>query len=89
MSPKPTTQAAVRYLSGFGNEHATESLPGTLPEGLNSTQKVAHGLYADPQFVFPILSLIVLEGTARDVCPDVDFQAEAVPFVLLALHGRR
>lgn len=41
-----------------------------------------HGLAADPQFVFPILALIVLEGTLREVCPDVDFQTEALPFVL-------
>lgn len=44
-----------------------------------------HGYYADPQFVFPILSLIVLEGTLRGMCPDVDFQTEAIPFVLRGL----
>ena len=41
-----------------------------------------YGLYADPQFVFPILSLLVLEGTVRDFAPDIDFQAEAVPFLI-------
>ncbi len=35
------------YMSGFGNEFATQALPGTLPEGRNSPQKVAHGLYAE------------------------------------------
>lgn len=35
------------YQSGFGNEFATEALPGTLPVGRNSPQKVAHGLYAE------------------------------------------
>src|SRR5690554_145106 len=35
------------YQSGFGNEFATEALEGTLPEGRNSPQKVAHGLYAE------------------------------------------
>jgi homogentisate 1,2-dioxygenase len=35
------------YQSGFGNEFATEARPGTLPEGLNSPQRVAHGLYAE------------------------------------------
>jgi len=34
-------------MSGFGNEFATQALPGTLPEGRNSPQKVAHGLYAE------------------------------------------
>jgi len=35
------------YLSGFGNEFATEAVPGTLPDGQNSPQQVAHGLYAE------------------------------------------
>jgi homogentisate 1,2-dioxygenase len=36
-----------QYLSGFANEFATEALKGVLPEGQNSPQKVAHGLYAE------------------------------------------
>jgi homogentisate 1,2-dioxygenase len=35
------------YLSGFGNEHATEAVPGVLPQGRNSPQRVAGGLYAE------------------------------------------
>jgi len=35
------------YQSGFGNEFATEAIPGTLPEGRNSPQRVAYGLYAE------------------------------------------
>ena len=38
---------AARYLSGFGNAFATEAIPGTLPQGQNSPQQVAHGLYAE------------------------------------------
>lgn len=34
-------------MSGFGNEHATEAVPGTLPEGRNSPQRPAFGLYAE------------------------------------------
>ncbi|MGH8171861.1 MAG: homogentisate 1,2-dioxygenase, partial [Rhodanobacteraceae bacterium] len=37
----------ANYQSGFGNEFATEAVPGTLPVGQNSPQKVAHGLYAE------------------------------------------
>ncbi len=37
----------MNYLSGFGNEFATEAIAGVLPEGQNSPQKVAHGLYAE------------------------------------------
>ncbi len=35
------------YMSGFGNEFASEAVPGTLPPGQNSPQRVAHGLYAE------------------------------------------
>ncbi|MBN6151816.1 homogentisate 1,2-dioxygenase [Xanthomonas sp. AmX2] len=35
------------YQSGFGNEFATEAVPGALPQGQNSPQRVAHGLYAE------------------------------------------
>lgn len=47
-----------------------------------------YGLYADPQFVFPILSLLVLEGSVRDLHPDVDFQREAKPFLTAAVLER-
>ena len=36
-----------RYQSGFGNEFATEALPGALPVGRNSPQHVPYGLYAE------------------------------------------
>ena len=39
--------AGPRYQSGFGNHFATEALPGALPEGRNSPQRVAYGLYAE------------------------------------------
>lgn len=35
------------YLSGFGNEFATEAVRGALPVGQNSPQKVPFGLYAE------------------------------------------
>jgi homogentisate 1,2-dioxygenase len=37
----------LRYQSGFGNEFATEALPGALPVGQNSPQKCPYGLYAE------------------------------------------
>ncbi|MBO9537435.1 homogentisate 1,2-dioxygenase [Herbaspirillum sp.] len=39
--------APAGYLSGFGNEFATEALPGALPAHQNSPQQVAYGLYAE------------------------------------------
>ncbi len=49
MDPKTSamTADAGDYQSGFGNEFATEALPGVLPEGQNSPQKVPYGLYAE------------------------------------------
>ena len=35
------------YQSGFGNEFSTEALPGALPVGQNSPQRVPYGLYAE------------------------------------------
>ena len=35
------------YQSGFGNEFASEAVPGALPQGRNSPQRVALGLYAE------------------------------------------
>ena len=37
----------LRYQSGFGNQFASEAVPGVLPLGRNSPQKAAHGLYAE------------------------------------------
>ncbi len=36
-----------KYQSGFGNEFATEALPGALPVGRNSPQRCPYGLYAE------------------------------------------
>src|ERR671920_1894419 len=35
------------YLSGFGSHFATEAVAGALPEGRNSPQRPAFGLYAE------------------------------------------
>src|SRR5271154_3015096 len=47
-STKAATRAApLRYLSGFGNEQATEAVAGALPEGQNSPQTHPLGLYTE------------------------------------------
>jgi homogentisate 1,2-dioxygenase len=40
-------KANLRYLSGFGNEHATEAVPGALPAGQNAPQRPPRGLYTE------------------------------------------
>jgi homogentisate 1,2-dioxygenase len=41
------TAAGLGYLSGFGNEHSSEAVPGALPVGRNSPQRAPLGLYAE------------------------------------------
>jgi len=38
---------SLQYQTGFGNEFATEALPGALPVGRNSPQRPPYGLYAE------------------------------------------
>src|SRR3546814_7911030 len=37
----------LQYQTGFGNNCATEALPGALPQGRNSPQTCPYGLYAE------------------------------------------
>jgi len=37
----------LHYMPGFGNDFETEALPGALPQGQNSPQNCAYGLYAE------------------------------------------
>ncbi|MEU8839414.1 homogentisate 1,2-dioxygenase [Streptomyces roseus] len=41
------TAEALEYLTGFGNEHSSEAVPGALPPGRNSPQRAPLGLYAE------------------------------------------
>jgi homogentisate 1,2-dioxygenase len=47
IQPRPSSADALQYQTGFGNEFATEALPGALPQGRNSPQRCAYGLYAE------------------------------------------
>lgn len=44
-----------------------------------------YGLHAEPEFVFPMLCLLTLEGTVRRHHPLLDFQLEAAPFAMEGL----
>ncbi len=46
-SKNKTGMDDLAYLSGFGNEHSSESLAGALPVGRFSPQKCPYGLYAE------------------------------------------
>lgn len=46
-----------------------------------------YGIAAAPELVFPLLALLVIEGTVRDLDPDIDFQEEAKPTLNRAVFG--
>jgi len=46
-SREATMTTDLTYHTGFGNEFATEALPGALPVGRNSPQRAPYGLYAE------------------------------------------
>ncbi|MFG3702662.1 ABC1 kinase family protein [Micromonospora sp. NPDC047620] len=48
-----------------------------------------YGVAASPELVFPLLSLLVVEGTVRSLDPDIDFQETAKPVLNRALFGIR
>ncbi|HEV2887532.1 MAG TPA: AarF/UbiB family protein [Jatrophihabitans sp.] len=48
-----------------------------------------HGVHAAPELIFPLLSLLVIEGTIRDLDPDVDFQEVARPMLMQGTFARR
>jgi len=41
------TDSTLSYLTGFGNEFASEALPGALPQGRNSPQRAPYDLYPE------------------------------------------
>ena len=47
MAQRTTTGMSPDMMPGFGNDFETEALPGALPQGQNSPQKCAYGLYAE------------------------------------------
>ncbi|RED16571.1 homogentisate 1,2-dioxygenase [Parasphingopyxis lamellibrachiae] len=66
-----------KYQSGFGNEFATEAVAGALPEGRNSPQRPAFGLYAEQ-----------LSGTAFTVPRDRNLRSWLYRMRPSAMHDR-
>jgi ubiquinone biosynthesis protein len=66
-----------------GRSVADFSLP-RFAAGLFDLQR-RYGIYAEPEFTFPLLSLLALEGTVNQYDPGMDFQLEAAPYVMTGL----
>jgi homogentisate 1,2-dioxygenase len=65
----------LQYLSGFGNEFATEAVAGALPVGQNSPQRVPLGLYAEQ-----------LSGTAFTVARNLNRRCWLYRIIPSAVH---
>ncbi|WBB75825.1 AarF/UbiB family protein [Micromonospora sp. WMMD1128] len=48
-----------------------------------------YGVHAAPELIFPLLSLLVIEGTVRELDPGMDFQEVAKPVLMKGLFGQR
>jgi ubiquinone biosynthesis protein len=48
-----------------------------------------HGVHAAPELIFPLLSLLVIEGTIRELDPEVDFQLLARPLLMEGKFAQR
>lgn len=71
-------------VAGATSRPAREFALAPFAAGLFDLQRRS-GLYAAPEFVFPLLSLLVLEGVINEFHADVDFQNEAKPVLFKAL----
>src|ERR671935_2599345 len=46
-APTNAARPVLEYQCGYGNLHASEAVPGALPQGQNSPQRPPRGLYAE------------------------------------------
>jgi homogentisate 1,2-dioxygenase len=66
----------LKYLSGLGNHHESEAMPGALPVGQNSPQQVPFGLFAEQ-----------LSGTAFTVARAHNLRSWLYRLRPSAMHG--
>jgi ubiquinone biosynthesis protein len=74
---------AALVVRNAGSAVGDFDLPGFCLQLFNLQRR--SGLYADPEFVFPMLSLLSLDGLVKEHHPLMDFQVEAAPFVMQSL----
>ncbi|MEU2615292.1 AarF/UbiB family protein [Micromonospora sp. NPDC007271] len=74
----------VALVGAASNRTAGQFELGPFAASLFDLQR-RHGIAAAPEFIFPLLALLVLEGMINEYDADVDFQAEAKPLLIRAL----
>jgi ubiquinone biosynthesis protein len=82
----PAFEAEIASLVGQAAERSARDFEvAGFVLGLFEAQR-SHGVRSTTAFTMAIVSLLVFEGLAKQVYPDLDFQREARPFVLRALR---
>lgn len=77
-------QADIQVLfQEFSGRKAADFLVSDFVARLFQVQRL-HEITATPAFTLAILSLVTFEGVARPLFPDLDFQREAMPFLINA-----
>jgi ubiquinone biosynthesis protein len=80
-----TEELAALVDRNFGLSAKQFSLIGFATEMFDLQRR--HGVAATPELVFPLLSLLVIEPTVRELDPGIDFQAVAKPVLNRALFA--
>ncbi|HJQ01172.1 MAG TPA: AarF/UbiB family protein [Jatrophihabitans sp.] len=80
-----STELAALVDRNFGLSAKEFSLIGFATEMFDIQRR--HGIVATPELVFPLLSLLVIEPTVRELDPDIDFQVIARPVLNRALFA--
>lgn len=57
-----------------------------LARELFDVQRSFH-IYPSPLFIFPLMSLVAVEGQVRNLHPDLDFQELSIPYVSMAMES--
>jgi ubiquinone biosynthesis protein len=57
-----------------------------LARKLFDVQRRFH-IYPSPLFIFPLMSLVAVEGQVRNLHPDLDFQDLSIPYVSMAMES--
>ncbi|MBS0534176.1 MAG: AarF/ABC1/UbiB kinase family protein [Proteobacteria bacterium] len=77
-------QAAAVFLERVSGRSAGEFALAGFTQELFLVQS-RHGIVSTTEFALPMLALLTLEGSVKRWCPSLDFQREALPYVVEAL----
>ena len=84
---RPAQRLYLNALTAYSCRRARRVI--AISESTRSDLQRNFGLHASTELVFPLLSLLVIEGTVRELDPDVDFQAAARPLLTRGVFGAR